>query len=111
MPEGLALPSRISASAAAGLDTELGQQQNVAHAHNGGEIHHAADIQNQHKAGELFVQRQNIPHLGIGQADVALERRAVVALTGNAGNNVNCCIGLSVERQVVFRLRHDLAMP
>ena len=106
---GIGLAQQNIRQRTAGLDTELGQQQNVAHAHNGGEIHHAADIQHQHKAGELFVQRQNIPHLGIGQADVALERRAVVALTGNAGNNVNCCIALSVERQVVFRLRHDLA--
>ena len=106
---GIGLAQQNIRQRTAGLDTELGQQQNVAHAHNGGEIHHAADIQHQHKAGELFVQRQNIPHLGIGQADVALERRAVVALTGNAGNNVNCCIALSVERQVVFRLGHDLA--
>ena len=61
------------------------------------------------KRVNFFVQRQNIPHLGIRQADVALERRAVVALTGNAGDNINCCIALSVERQVIFWLRHGLA--
>ena len=106
---GVGLAQQNIRQRTAGLDTELREQQNVAHAHNGGEIHHAADIQHQHKAGELFVQRQNIPHLGIRQADVALERRAVVALTGNAGDNINRCIALSVERQVIFGLRHDLA--
>ena len=106
---GVGLAQQNIRQRTAGLDTELREQQNVAHAHNGGEIHHAADIQHQHKAGKLFVQRQNIPHLGIRQADVALERRAVVALTGNAGDNINRCIALSVERQVIFGLRHDLA--
>ena len=106
---GIGLAQQNICQRTAGLDTELREQQNVAHAHNGGEIHHAADIQHQHKAGKLFVQRQNIPHLGIRQADVALERRAVVALTGNAGDNINRCIALSVERQVIFGLRHDLA--
>ena len=106
---GIGLAQQNIRQRTAGLDTELREQQNVAHVHNGGEIHHAADIQHQHKAGELFVQRQNIPHLGIRQADVALERRAVVALTGNAGDNINRCIALSVERQVIFGLRHGLA--
>ena len=106
---GVGLAQQNIRQRTAGLDTELGQQQNVAHAHNGGEIHHAADVQHQHKAGKLFVQRQNIPHLGIRQADVALERRAVIALAGNAGDNINRCIALGVQRQVILRLGHDLA--
>ena len=91
---------------AARLDAELAEQQDVADLHDRTEIDDAADVQHQQEVFVRSVERQDVALFRLGEQDVAGDGAAVGALAGDARQDVDGGIPGSVQRQVVFGLRH-----
>ena len=86
----------------------LGDQQDVGNlVHHRGQIHHAAHIQHQHKAGILLLKLQNVPHLGVGEQQIPLFRRTVCPLAADAPQHIHGGVSLAGKGQLVCRLCHN----
>ncbi len=88
------------------LRAELAQVQDVLNCHHGAEVDHAAHVQHQQEMLVALPKRQNIPHLGLAEQDVAGDGSAVGALAGYAAEYVDRRIARAAERDIVLGLRH-----
>ena len=55
----------------------------------------------------MFSQLEDVPDLGSGQGNIAGNVSAVVSLTGDSCQNIDGGAALTIQRQVIVRLRHD----
>ena len=106
---GIALAEQDICQHISGRCSQLAQKQNILNRADRGEIHHASHIQHQDKFVVLLIQCQNISLLGLCQVDISGHRRAVSSLAGISRQHIDGRLSLALQRNIVSRLRHNLA--
>ena len=93
----------------AGLCPELAEQEDVPDRQNRGQIDRPAHVKDQQEIPVFCVKFQNIACFCLCQQDISSHGLPVGTFAGNARQNVYRRIPLSIQRQLIFRLRHDSA--
>ena len=92
----------------AGLDPQLAEKQNIIDlVRNGRQVHRPAYVQHQQKEGIHLLQSQNVSLFAFRQQHVSGGYLPVAALAGDPGEDIHGGVAPLLQRDGVFRLRHD----